>query len=177
VTITTLVEAKVFMETVTLSLDERQVLIDKLRRLPAQLAELTQGLTPEQLTTPYLPGEWTVAQNVHHVADSHLNSYLRCKLMLTEDHPTLKPYDQDVWAALPDAQNADLTSSLALLTGLHARWVLFWQTLPQGAWTRTGYHPENGEVRLVDQLIYYAAHGEGHIDQITRTLAAGGIER
>jgi hypothetical protein len=163
------------MESIELSLEERQRLIEKLARLPAQITELTAGLTDEQLTTHYLPHEWTAAQNVHHLADSHLNSYVRCKLMLTEEHPTLKPYDQDVWAAMPDAQSPDLTTSLALLTGLHARWVIFWESLPDEAWMRTGFHPENGTVRLVDQLVYYAAHGEGHIDQIRRTLAAGGV--
>lgn len=156
---------------------ERDLLIEKLARFPRQLLELTADLSAEQLTTRYLPQEWTVAQNVHHVADSHLNSYLRCKLMLTEDHPTLTPYDQDVWADLPDAQSPDLTSSFALLTGLHVRWVVFWQSLPAAAWQRTAFHPENGDVNLAGQLIYYAAHGEAHIDQITRTLAAGSIHR
>lgn len=161
------------LPTSVLSEFERAELIRQIAELPLQLQELTDGLTAEQLTTAYLPGEWTVAQNIHHVADSHLNSYLRCKLMLTQEHPTLQPYDQDVWAGLPDAQNSDLTRSLALLGGLHARWVHFWETLPPYAWERTAYHPESGIVRLVDQLVYYAAHGLAHIDQINRTLSAG----
>ncbi|MEX1019140.1 MAG: DinB family protein [Litorilinea sp.] len=154
---------------------EKVALIARIANLPGELRALTANLTAHQLTTPWLAGEWTVAQNVHHVADSHLNSYIRCKLILTEDHPTLKSYDQDIWAALPDSQSADLAPSLHLLTGLHARWVHFWQTLPADGWARTAYHPENGTVRLVDQLAYYADHGAGHLDQITRTLAAGGI--
>lgn len=151
---------------------ERLLLIDKIRHLPAQLEELVIGLSISQLTTHFLANEWTIAQNVHHLADSHMNSYIRCKLILTEEHPTLKPYDQEAWAVLPDAQSAELAISLTLLKQLHARWVTFWETLPEDAWDRTGFHPENGSVTLDDQLRSYAAHGEAHIDQITRTLAA-----
>jgi len=152
---------------------ERKPLIDKIRRLPAQIEALVSGLNATQLTTHFLAGEWTVAQNVHHLADSHMNSYIRCKLILTEEHPPLKPYDQDAWANLPDAQSADLSTSLTLLQQLHTRWVIFWETLPDDAWSRTGFHPANGVVTLDDQLRGYADHGEAHIDQITRTLAAG----
>lgn len=151
---------------------ERQTYIEKIRRLPAQLAELVSGLSESQLTTQFLAGEWSVAQNVHHLADSHMNSYIRCKLILTEENPPLKPYDQDAWAKLPDAQNADLSTSLLLLAQLHARWVTFWETLPADAWKRTGFHPENGPMTLADIVRSYAAHGEAHLDQITRTLAA-----
>ena len=152
---------------------QRQLLIEKFRALPEQIAQLTAGLTPEQLTTPYLDGEWTVAQNVHHLPDSHMNSYIRCKLIATEDNPPLKPYDQDLWAAFPDAQTADIAVSLALLRSLHARWVAFWEQLPAESWGRTGVHQSDGVVTLDDMLRLYAAHGEGHVDQITRTLAAG----
>lgn len=151
---------------------DRTMLIDKIRRLPAQVSDLVDGLTPEQLTTPYLASEWTVAQNVHHLVDSHVNSYVRCKLILTEDNPTLKPYDQDQWAALPDAQAADVGVSLRLLAALHSRWTVFWESLPETAWTRTGFHPENGPMTLDNILQVYAAHGEAHLDQMTRTLAA-----
>jgi DinB family protein len=152
--------------------DQRRILIDKIRALPDQLAKLTENLSHEQLTTPYLHGEWTVAQNVHHLADSHMNSYIRCKLMATEDHPALKPYDQDRWATFSDAQSAEIAISLALLRSLHTRWVEFWEQLPDDAWARSGFHPESGPITLADQLRIYAAHGEGHIDQINRTLAA-----
>jgi hypothetical protein len=155
-----------------LTSSQRQHLIEKIRVLPAQIAELTADLTAEQLTTPYLSGEWTVAQNVHHLPDSHMNSYIRCKLMATEDNPPLKPYDQALWAAFPDAQIADISGSLALLRNLHARWVRFWEQLPEVAWSRTGVHQNDGVVTLEDMLRLYAAHGEAHIDQITHTLAA-----
>jgi len=151
---------------------ERQQSIDKIRRLPGQIAELVSGLSEAQLTTHFLAGEWTMAQNVHHLADSHMNSYIRCKLILTEENPPLKPYDQDAWANLPDAQSADLSASLTLLTQLHARWVTFWENLPEAAWSRVGFHPDNGPMTLADIVRGYAAHGEAHIDQITRTLAA-----
>lgn len=151
---------------------QRQACIDQIRQLPSQIAELVRDLTPEQLSAHPLPGEWSVAQNVHHLADSHMNSYIRCKLILTEENPTLKPYDQDAWAALPDAQSADVSASLTLLAQLHARWVLFWEDLPADAWARTGFHPENGPVTLETQLQSYTDHGLAHVDQITRTLAA-----
>ena len=103
-----------------------------------------------------------------------MNSYIRCKLIASEDHPPLKPYDQDRWARFADGSAADVTASLALLRSLHRRWALFWETLPDEAWTRTGQHPESGAVSLDDQLELYADHGEAHIDQIQRTLAAAG---
>ena len=151
---------------------ERQQDIDKIRRLPGQIEALVSGLSAAQLTTHFLASEWTVAQNVHHLADSHMNSYIRCKLILTEEKPPLKPYDQDAWANLPDAQSADLSATLLLLAQLHARWVTFWETLPETAWSRVGFHPDNGPMTLADIVQGYDAHGEAHIDQITRTLAA-----
>ncbi len=147
-------------------------LIEALRTFPARLSQLVSGLSDEQLTTHYLPNEWTVAQNVHHLADSHINSYIRCKLIATEDHPPLKPYDQDAWAMMVDGQSADLSTSLALLSALHTRWAQFWENLPSADWDRTGYHPENGAMSLRSILPFYVAHGDGHIDQINRTLAA-----
>jgi hypothetical protein len=150
----------------------RTALIDKIRRLPSQVEELVAGLTTAQRTTHFLPNEWSVAQNVHHLADSHMNSYIRCKLIATEDQPPLKPYDQDRWADFADASSADLSTSLALLKSLHTRWVIFWETLPESAWSRTGLHAENGPMSLDDILRSYAAHGEAHLEQMTRTLAA-----
>lgn len=152
--------------------EERRVLIDRIRRLPDDLEACVAGLTHAQLTTHYLEGEWTVAQNVHHVADSHMNSYIRFKLIISEDNPALKPYDQDVWAMMSDASQADLSTSLSIIRGLHARWTEMLDGLPDEAWSRAGFHPEIGEVTLDDMLKIYGNHGHGHIDQITRTLAA-----
>lgn len=153
---------------------ERQAMIAQIRQLPAQIAELVDGLSDTQLSTHFLAGEWTVAQNVHHLADSHMNSYVRCKLIATEEHPPLKPYDQDKWADLPDASSIDVSTSLALLAALHARWVIFWETLGDDMWSRTGNHLSGSIVTLEDQLRLYVDHGHAHIDQITRTLSAAG---
>ena len=155
-----------------LSPQERTERIATLAALPERLSQLVAGLTVAQLTTHYLPDEWTVEQNVHHLGDSHMNSVIRLKLILTEDHPTLRPYDQDAWALTPEANAAEMTPSLALLAGLHARWVRLFSELSESQWQRTGFHPENGNVSVEDLLITYAAHGEGHLDQIRQTLAA-----
>ena len=152
--------------------EQRRPLIEAIRRLPAQLEALVAPLSPDDLITPFLAGEWSVAQNVHHLADSHMNSFIRLKLILSEQHPTLKPYDQDAWAAMPDSNHADIEDSLLLLRGLHRRWTALFDSLDEAAWARTGFHPANGDQSAEDLLRSYAAHGEGHLDQINRTLAA-----
>jgi hypothetical protein len=159
-------------EKTMLTPERRRELIDTIRVLPERLAARVRGLSDEQLTTHFLAQEWTVAQNVHHLGDSHMNSFIRLKLILTEEHPTLRPYDQDEWAKTPEANSPDIEISLRLLAGLHARWVMLFEGLSEADWQRTGYHPENGDMSVEDILQVYAAHGEGHIDQINRTLAA-----
>ncbi len=153
-------------------MSERQDLIEQIRNYPTKLEALVGELSDKQLTAVSIPGEWTIAQNVHHVADSHMNSYIRCKLIATEDNPTFKPYEESMWAQFSDAVGADLSDTFAILRGLHARWALFWETLPNEAWSRTGNHPESGPISLNEQLGHYVNHGEAHIDQIQRTLAA-----
>jgi hypothetical protein len=152
--------------------ERRRELIDTIGALPERLAARVRGLSDEQLTTHFLAHEWTVAQNVHHLGDSHMNSFIRLKLILTEEHPTLRPYDQDEWAKTPEANSPEIEISLRLLAGLHARWVMLFEGLSEAEWARTGYHPENGDMSVEDILQVYAAHGEGHLDQIARTLAA-----
>ena len=149
-----------------------EAFIEKLERFPEQLETAVSGLTIEQLTTPYLEGEWTIAQNVHHVADAHINGYIRVKLTLTEDVPPLKPYDQDKWAISPDANNVDLDTSFHILRGVHQRWGMLFRSLTDPEWTRSGNHLEDGIVTVADLLTIYVAHGEAHLDQIARTLAA-----
>jgi hypothetical protein len=146
--------------------------IDALRIFPNQLRALVHGLTPAQLTTAFLPNEWTVAQNVHHLADSHMHSYLRCKFIAATLNPTLQPYDQDRWAIFPDAQAADIETSLLLLAQLHQRWAHFFNTLSDTDLDRTGYHPENGPVSLRSILATYVRHGQAHLKQIAGVLAA-----
>ena len=156
--------------------DNRQALIEKIQSFPVALEALVSGLTAEQLTMPAWAGEWTIAQNVHHLPDSHMNSYIRCKLMATEERPTLKPYNEKLWSQFADATGPDLSNSLALLKALHARWTIFWQNLPDEAWTRPGYHPQSGRVVTLDDMLRsYVAHGEAHLDQIQRTLTALGV--
>jgi hypothetical protein len=155
-----------------LSLTERIDLTGQIANLPEQLAELVADLTPEQLTAHPLANEWSVAQNVHHLGDSHMNAFIRLKLILTEENPQLKPYDQDAWAARADANHANIEVSLQLLRGLHARWVAIFDSLTTDEWQRTGQHPEYGSMTPIDLLRSYARHGAGHLDQIARTLAA-----
>lgn len=153
---------------------ERKTMIDKIRNLPAQLEAAVRGLNEADLTTPYLDGEWAVAQIVHHVADSHMNAYIRHKLIVYEDRPALKPYNQEDWAKSPDANNSSIQDSLTILKGLHARWVTLLDSLKDEDWKRTGIHPEYGETSLDDQLTIYSGHGQNHIDQIKKVLAAKG---
>ncbi|MBC8100801.1 MAG: DinB family protein [Armatimonadetes bacterium] len=152
--------------------EQHQQHIATLRAFPDQLEALVNGLSAEQLTTAYLPGEWTVAQNVHHLADSHLNAYIRLKLMLAEDNPTIKPYDQEVWAQQADATDADIRPSLLILRGLHTRWTQLFDSLTEAQWVRPGYHPEVGAISPDWLAQHYHEHCLAHIDQITRTLAA-----
>jgi len=150
----------------------REELISKIEALPAQVRAAVSGATAEQLARPYREGGWNARQVVHHLADSHMNAFIRARLIATEAHPTLKPYDQDVWASLPDSLTSPLESSLAILDGLHARWAAFFRGLPEGAWTRTGFHPDNGIVTLEQILEDYSAHGERHLGHIRVGIGA-----
>lgn len=156
----------------TLDVATRQQCIEKIRRLPQQVADFTANLTPEQLTTQFISGEWSVAQNVHHLADSHMNSYIRLKLILTEENPTIRPYDQDAWAMTPEANSPDLRASLTLLAGLHERWANLFAGLNGAQWQRAGIHPASGSISPVTLLQGYAQHGKDHLEQMARTLAA-----
>ena len=148
---------------------ERKAMIGKIRDLPQILEGALKGLNDAQLDTPYRAGGWTVRQVVHHIADSHMNAFIRMKLALTEDHPPLKPYDQDRWAALVDSTRLPVDSSLAIVRGLHHRWTALMDSMPDAQWGRTAHHPENGEMTVERILTVYAGHGEKHVGQI-RTL-------
>src|SRR5690606_35279364 len=123
-------------------------------------------------TTAYLEGEWTVAQNVHHVADSHMNAYIRFKLFLLEENSVAQPYEQDVWATTADSMSAELSATFTLIAGLHRRWVDLMNSLSDEEWTHTGKYTSGRIVTLVQFLDVYAQHGDNHIEQIQRTLAA-----
>jgi uncharacterized damage-inducible protein DinB len=147
--------------------DAVPALIEDIATAPAALRGAIQGLAPEQLDTPYRPGGWTVRQTVHHVADSHMNSYIRLRLALTETEPTIRPYEQQLWAELPDARTMAPEVSLQLLDGMHERWVTLLRTLAPADFARTFRHPELGPVRLDTNLALYAWHGKHHTAHIT----------
>jgi len=141
--------------------------IGEIAEAPAKLRAAVEGLSTEQLDTPYRPGGWTVRQVVHHVPDSHLNSYCRFKLALTEDEPTIKPYREDRWAELGDSRATPIEVSLALLESLHKRWVLLLKSLAPSDFERTFRHPDIGVVTLAQNACLYSWHGRHHVAHIT----------
>lgn len=145
----------------------RRARIEQIEFLPAELREAVAGLTDEQLDTPYRPGGWTVRQVAHHVPDSHMNAYVRFKLALTEDQPTIKPYEKARWAELEDTRTTPVETSLALLDALHHRWVQLLLSLAPGDFARTFRHPELGLLSLDKTLALYAWHGRHHVAHIT----------
>jgi uncharacterized damage-inducible protein DinB len=147
--------------------DERRELIDRIEQTPGHLRAAVEGLNDEQLDTPYRPGGWTVRQVVHHVPDSHLNAYTRCKLALTEDEPLIKVYDEGRWAELPDSRAVPIEVSLVLLETLHRRWVSLLRALPAAAFEKTLRHPDLGTMSLNQVLGMYAWHGDHHVAHVT----------
>ena len=150
-----------------LSDDERQTAIAAIAAAPANLRAAVAGLTPEQLDTPYRDGGWTVRQVIHHVPDSHMNAYVRFKLALTEDEPTIKPYMEDRWAQLPDCQSTPLEVSVVLLESLHDRFVRVLRSMRPEEWKRAFKHPELGLMPLEKNLALYSWHGRHHVAHIT----------
>jgi uncharacterized damage-inducible protein DinB len=147
--------------------ERRHELIAWIETAPDRLREAVAGLNAEQLDTPYRPGGWTVRQVVHHVPDSHLNAYLRCKWALTEDQPTIKTYDEGRWAELPDSRTVPVEVSLALLENLHRRWVALLRALPAADFQKTLKHPDHGVITLDQILSLYAWHGQHHVAHVT----------
>ncbi|MDE3128267.1 MAG: putative metal-dependent hydrolase, partial [Gemmatimonadota bacterium] len=148
---------------------ERAAFIETVAGTPAALREAVHGLDDTQLDTPYRPDGWTVRQLVHHLPDSHLNSYVRFKLALTEQEPTIKPYDEKGWAELPDGRSPLVAESLALLDALHARWVYLLRAMTPAEFARTLVHPERpgAPMTLNMMLALYAWHGRHHVAHIT----------
>ena len=147
-----------------LSSAERAVLIQQIADLPAHLTAAARAVGGERLQLPYRPGGWTGRQVIHHLADSHLNCYTRYRLALTEDNPTIRPYDQEAWAELPDVAATPITVSLALLEALHTRWVVLLQHLSEAQWQRTFHHPAlKRNFTLEQALAMYAWHGQHHL--------------
>jgi len=144
---------------------EKKQFLDDIEQTPARLREAVRGLSDPQLDTPYRDGGWTVRQVAHHVPDSHMNAYIRFKLALTEDDPTIKPYMEDRWAELPDSK-APIENSLVILDSLHRRWTPLLRNLSDADWKRTFRHPELGSMPLEKSLALYAWHGRHHVAHV-----------
>jgi len=151
----------------TISRKELDSAIAEIGALPEQLRAAVNGLSAEQLDTPYREGGWTIRQVVHHVPDSHMNSYVRFKLALTEHEPVIKPYDEAAWARLADS-NAPVEPSLQLLEALHGRWVTLMRAMSHEDWLRSFTHPERGPMRLDITAALYAWHSRHHLAHVTR---------
>ena len=151
----------------TLTRAERDAMIDNIAATPARMRQAIAGLGEAQLDTPYREGGWTVRQVVHHVPDSHLNSYVRFKLALTEDEPTIKPYDEAKWAALSDSRDTPIATSMTLLESLHDRWTRLLRAMSDDDFRRTLNHSENGLMTLDALLSLYDWHGRHHVAHIT----------
>lgn len=147
--------------------------IDDIESLPARLRALVAPLSDDQLDTPYRPEGWTVRKLVHHVADSHVNAYVRFKLAVTEENPTIKTYDQDLWAALGDV-DAPVGVSLDLLEALHYRWARFLRSLGKADLSRPFYHPESGPMKVSDLLQLYSWHSRHHTAHISELVSREG---
>jgi uncharacterized damage-inducible protein DinB len=146
---------------------QRQQAIEEIASTPAKMRAAVKGLSDAQLDTPYRDGGWTVRQVVHHVPDSHLNAYVRLKLALTEEKPTIKPYDQEAWSKLADSKSTPIETSLTLLSTVHDRWDRIWRSLKPEHFARVFVHPEHGE-RTVDWLLFvYEWHGKHHTAHVT----------
>jgi|SRR5271168_844046 len=147
---------------------ERRRMISQIAAMPAAFRAAVAGLTPRQLDTPYRPGGWTVRQVVHHVPDSHMNAFIRFKLGLTEDQPTITPYDQDRWSTLADAEDTPIETSLVLLDAVHQRWVILLRSREPEDFARLLNHPEYDAPLSLDKILaLYAWHGRHHTAHIT----------
>jgi len=149
------------------SATERQRWVSEIAACPALMRAAVQGLSEQQLDTPYRPNGWTVRQVVHHVPDSHMNAYIRLRLALTESEPTIKPYNEALWAELADSRTAPVELSLSLLEVLHTRWIMLWHSLKDEDWDRTWRHPEMGRLTITALASLYGWHSRHHVAHIT----------
>ncbi len=147
--------------------EARREMIDQIEQAPARLRAAVEGLTPEQLDTPYRPEGWTVRQVAHHVPDSHVNAYIRFKLALTEDTPPIKTYEEAEWAKLPDTFSVPVEVSLVMLESVHQRWVAILRSMSAADFERTLHHPDHGVINLNQLLCIYAWHGRHHAAHVT----------
>lgn len=152
-----------------ISKEEIKAWIKEIRMFPMRLIEVVNHLSDEALEYTYREGSWTIRQIVHHIADSHMNAYIRFKLALTEENPTIKPYEEDKWAELPDSK-LPITTSLKIIESLHERWVYLIENLMDEQLKRTFIHPDSGIVSVEKNIGIYAWHGNHHIAHIKSAL-------
>jgi uncharacterized damage-inducible protein DinB len=152
----------------------RKRLIEQLAQFPTKLETAVAGLSEDQLETPFREAGWTLRQLVHHIADANINGFVRMKLVLTEQDPLLRTFEQDPWAELPDSRALPIAPSLELLRGMHARWAALLAAQPEAAWERKAMHPERGPMTLESILVFFVNHGDHHIEQILATRRARG---
>jgi len=147
--------------------EKRAKAIAAIRDAPAAIRDALKGMTDAQLNTPYRPGGWTARQVAHHVPESHMNAYIRFKLALTEENPTIKPYKEDAWSSLPDVSREPVETSVVLLEALHKRWVTLLETMKPADFERPFFHPQQGKQLTLDWLLQlYAWHGKHHAAHI-----------
>jgi len=159
-----------FKRPVEISDADLNMWMETIEQLPLKMREAINGLNADQLDTPYREEGWTLRQVVHHVADSHMNAYVRFKLALTEENPTIRPYFEERWAELPEAKYGNIEVSLRLLEALHNRWSIMLRIMRSFDWSRTFYHPEKHlTFRLDECLALYAWHSNHHVAHITST--------
>lgn len=150
------------------SASQKEKWLNDIKFLPQLVENAILNLDAHQLNAPYREGGWTVQQLVHHIADSHINAYCRFKLALTENNPTIRPYEEKLWAELNDVKNVPVNISITLLYALHTRWYETIRNLPDESWDRTMIHPaHNREITIWYQLGNYAWHGRHHVAHIT----------
>lgn len=156
-----------FDRNINITREMRSDFIKTIETLPSQLKKEVENLSPQQLDTPYRDGGWTIRQVVHHIPDSHVNSYVRFKLALTEDNPQIKTYEESLWAELPDTFNSPIEISLQLLDSVHKRWAILLRSLTDEQFEKTFQHPEWGNITLSKTLALYAWHSKHHLAHIT----------
>ncbi len=161
-----------FLYSGRLGVEERDAVIARIVSLPDRLERVVGSLTPAQLDTPYRPGGWTVRQVIHHLPDSHMNGYIRCKFALAEDRPVVRPYDEAMWATLADTRDTLPEVSLRLLRALQERWATLFRGMTDAEFDREMFHPQHERWISLDEMVgTYAWHGDHHLAHIT-TLAA-----
>ena len=163
-----------FVRPTELSGADRRREIEVIAAAPANLRDAVRGLSNAQLDTPYRPDGWTVRQVVHHIPDSHANALIRFKLALTEETPTIKPYNEAAWATLEDARTTPIEVSLSLVDGLHDRWIRILNVMSASDFARTLRHPESGVLSLDQMLALYAWHSRHHVAHITALCSRNG---